>query len=118
MPFITFTVTGLDTVTSNINRLISSDLSNTRRTVLNDVANFMVGELKRNAHVITGRMRDSVRSIPITDNQILVEVAAEYSFYENRRGGAHAFADMAEQATRNRFSSMVASAYGQMFSNL
>ena len=118
MPFITFTVTGIDAVMNNINKVIGNDLVNTRRTVLNDVANFMVNEMKTHAHVITGRMKASIQSRPLTDNMILVEAAAPYSFYENRRGGAHSFADMAEQATRSRFASIVSSAYGQMFSSL
>ena len=125
MPFITFTVTGLDKVMSDINKLLSSDLPNTRRNVLSEVSNFMVGELKRNAHVITGNMRNSVRSQPVTDMQYLVEVGAPYAFYENKRpgsrrggGGPHNFADMAEQATNSMFSNVVSSAYGNMFSSL
>ena len=123
MPFIRITVQGLDQVIGSLNN-IPFKMDSLRRDILNQTADFMVQELKRNAHVITGNMRNSVRSQHLDQNSVMVEVGANYAVYENRRGGTkigfgpHNFADMAEQATRQRFGHIVASAYGNMFTSL
>ena len=121
MPFITFTVTGIDDITNNLNKFTTQS-RNLRQTVLNQTADFMVSEMRNNVHVITGNLKSSIRSQPVSDNQILVEAGADYAVYENARVGGvqgpHDFATRAEQATRNMFPNIVSSIYGNFFSSL
>ena len=123
MPSISITVEGLDDAINGINQVIQ-DMSTTKRNALQNVSDFFVQELKFNAHVISGDMKNSVRSQQVTDSQYLVEVGAPYAAYENRRKGnkgmsvlkgPHDFADRAERATRDMFSSIMATTYGNMF---
>jgi hypothetical protein len=119
---ITLTVTGLDETINRLNQQIN-DLPVARRAILAEGSRFLVNELKRNAHVISGAMRDSVRADLITDISADVIVGVPYAVYENARAGTkpgygpHNFADRAFQATQFEFQSRIVAGYDRLFSS-
>jgi hypothetical protein len=118
MPFITFTVEGLEDI---IGKLNSVQLQDAKMQALQEIGTFMANEMRNNAHVITGRMKGSIRS-SVQGDVAVVEVPVEYAIYENRRiGGAkapHDFADRAAQATLSRGPQIVKTAYDSAVSKL
>lgn len=120
---ITLTVEGLDEVINRLNQQIN-DLPLARRAILAEGSRFLVNELKRNAHVVSGKMRDSVRTDLITESEASVIIPVPYAAIENaRRGekvgtpntigpyGPHNFADRAFEATQNEFRSRIKAGY-------
>ena len=103
MPSIRITVTGLDEAIRGLNAS-EFELQNAKNNILQQSSDFMANEMRRNAHVITGRMKNSIRN-SVTGNEAIVEVPVEYAYYENRRSGSkagygtHNFADMARDST-------------------
>ena len=130
MPFIHISVTGLDQRIQELNRIIRED-TNTRRTILQNTANFMEKELKKNAHVSEekkGRrgyhMRDLIRVTTVNDKEAIVNVPVPYAVYENARPGTktgygpHNFADRAEAATRIEFAKQIQAEYNKLFGSV
>ena len=99
MPFITFTIGGLDQIISELNSL---DLQSAKTQALQEVSDFMANEMRNNAHVITGQMKASISNMVVGDTAE-VSVNAPYAAFENARvGGAkapHDFATRAADAT-------------------
>jgi Bacteriophage protein of unknown function (DUF646). len=118
MPFITFTVEGLEEI---INRLNSLDLQMARTEALQEVSDFMANEMRNNAHVITGQMKASISS-SVTGDTATVEVLAPYAAFENARVGGiqgpHDFADRAVQSTTMIGPDMVKRAYNTAVMNM
>ena len=125
---IKLTVTGLDETINRLNQQIN-DLPVARRAILAEGSRFLVNELKRNAHVVTGAMRDSVNTESITDNEASVVIPVPYAAIENSRGGdkiptaktigpygPHDFADRAFQATEMEFQSRIRATYDRLLS--
>ena len=111
MPFITFTIEGLDQIISELNSL---DLQGAKTQALQEVSNFMANEMRNNAHVITGQMKASISSMVVGDTAE-VSVNAPYAAFENARVGGpkapHDFATRAVQATERMGPDMVKKAY-------
>ena len=109
MPFIGFTVEGLEEVISELNN-IEISLQGARMQALQEVSEFMANEMRNNAHVITGQMKASISSMVVGDTAT-VEVSAPYAVYENARTGGmqgpHDFADQAIQATNSMAPEMI-----------
>jgi len=118
MPFITFTVEGLEEI---IGRLNSLDLQMAKTQALEDVSSFMANEMRNNAHVITGQMKASISS-SVTGDTATVEVSAPYAVYENARVGGiqgpHDFADRAVQSTSIVAPDMIKSRYNTAVMNM
>ena len=118
MPFISFRVEGLDQVISKLN---SVQLQDAKMQALQEIGTFMANEMRNNAHVITGRMKGSIRN-SVQGDFAIVDVTAPYAAFENRRiggiQGPHDFADRAAQATLSRGPQIVKTAYDTAVSNL
>jgi len=118
MPFISFTVEGLEEIIGKLNGL---DLQAARTQALQDISGFMANEMRANAHVITGQMKASIVSEVVGDIAN-VEVLAPYAAYENARVGGiqgpHDFADRAVDATARVGPDMVKAAYNRAVMNL
>jgi len=118
MPFITFTVEGLEEI---IGRLNSLDLQMAKTQALQEVSDFMANEMRNNAHVITGQMKASITS-SVTGDTATVEVSAPYAAFENARVGGiqgpHDFADRALQSTTLIASDMIKRAYNIAIMNM
>jgi Bacteriophage protein of unknown function (DUF646). len=120
MPFISITIEGLPERIAGLQG-ISERMQQANNTIYNEIANFMVSEMRNNAHVITGFMKSSIRYDIFSDGAN-VEVTAPYAIYENARvGGAkapHDFATRAVNATQNMAMGVVKREYDYVFSNL
>jgi len=118
MVFISINVNGLNEAVEGLNSAVGG-LSSARTRILQQASQFMANELKRNAHVITGRMRDSVQVRSVSDKMAVVSVTAPYAVYENARVGGkqgpHDFADRAEEATRNMLPDSIQENIGDLF---
>jgi len=118
MTFITITVTGLDQVIATLNRK-NVDIQEATRNVHINVGNFLVRELKNNAHQITGNLKNSIMLDYADDRAAVVSVHAPYAVYENRRPGAkagfgpHNFADRAVQTTIPELAKQVKAEFDQ-----
>jgi DNA gyrase/topoisomerase IV subunit A len=123
MSFIRINVTGLDESKAKINQLIN-ELPNTNQRILQRTGEFMVDELKRNAHVVTGRMKASVRLESVTNKIATVAVPVPYADIENRRSGfkgalgPHNFADRAQTATIAKMPDIMRVEYDRLISSL
>ncbi len=116
MGFITISVDGLSQRIAGLDNVINN-IENTKQNVLQQIVDFMVGEMRNNAHVLTGRMKASINGF-VTGNDAVVGVGAEYAVYENARGSPHDFMDKAVDATMRRTDQTVMSEYDRLFSNL
>jgi len=123
MPIITIRIEGLDERISAIEGVLSGGLQDAKQSVLEQASEFMANEMRRNAHVITGNMRNSIIS-SVTGDIATVEVGAEYAIYENRRSGfkagfgPHNFADMAANATIQNIPNIASKAYSDLFNRV
>jgi len=119
--FITITVQGMEERIQAAEFITESGLYDTRQAVLEQVSEFMANEMRRNAHVITGKMRDSINSEVLPDMAI-VEVTAPYAAYENRRiggrQGPHDFADRAVNTTAFETPNIIKREYDNLFSRI
>ena len=120
MPFITFTIEGLNEVVQGLNN-IQQNSQNAKTQALQEIGDFMANEMRNNAHVITGAMKASIRS-SVQGDTAVVEVPIEYAIYENARiGGAkapHDFATRAADATIRMGPDIVKRVYDTVFSNV
>ena len=64
---------------------------------------------RSNAHVITGNMRNSTNYKKVNEMHYKVYSEAEYSGYENARGGDHAFMDKAADALGAKYQDILVS---------
>lgn len=105
---ITITITGLKECLAALNK-VKQNLPQTRGYILEDVTSSIIREAKNRAHVITGNMKRSigVQEINKEGGKAIVEAAAEYSEYENRRGAPHDFWDQAITTTEQTATAMV-----------
>ena len=119
MPFITFTVEGLNEVVQGLNN-IQQNSQNAKTAALQEIGDFMANEMRNNAHVITGAMKASIRS-SVQGDSAIVEVPIEYAAYENARVGGiqgpHDFATRAADATIRMGPDIVKKTYDSVFSN-
>ena len=119
---LSISVTGLNETIAALDRQINN-LPVARRAILSEGSRFLVNELKRNAHVISGRMKASVRTESITDQAANVIVGVPYAIYENARAGTkpgygpHNFADRAFSATQTEFQSRIRAGYDRLFTS-
>ena len=122
MPFITISVDGISQRIAGLDNVINN-LENTKQNVLQQTVDFMVGEMRMNAHEVTGRMKSSINGF-VTGNDAVIGVGAEYAVYENARPGAkpgygpHNFIDMAVDATVRRTDQTMMDEYDRLFSSL
>ena len=105
MPNASFNVRidGLTQRIGALNTIISTGPTIQQR-IVQRAGDFMSSEMKKNAHVMSGKMRQSV-NYKIQGNSAIVSVPVPYAVYENRRVGtkpgfgSHNFADKAMDAT-------------------
>ena len=120
MPFINFTVEGLNEIISGLNEVMGN-LQQTKQEVVGQIGEFMANEMRNNAHVITGYMKSTIQSQVLGDTAE-VSVSAPYAAYENRRiggiQGPHDFANRAYSATLNMGPQIANRAYTNLFSRL
>jgi len=116
MPFISIRIEGLD---ERIGALqdIENKVAQANNTIYTEVGNFLVSEMRTNAHVITGFMKSSIR-YDILANGVNVEVTAPYAIYENARGPPHDFADQAFRSTQAMAEQVVKREYDYIFQYL
>ena len=86
---ISFKVTGLDEITRSIDTM-GREIPYLRTAVLNEAARFFINEAKKNVHVVTGRLKNSI-SIDIPPNantdHVIVSAKTPYARVENERPG-------------------------------
>jgi len=117
MPFITITIEGIDQVVSGLDHIIGG-LENTKHNALQEGSDFMANEMRANAHVITGRMKGSIRN-SVSGDTAIIEVPVEYAQYENKRPGSkqgspHNFADQALSTTEQQFPHIINQIYSDL----
>jgi len=117
MPFISFTVEGLNEVIAGLNEVIGN-AQQTKQQAVGQIGEFMANEMRNNAHVITGYMKSTIQSQVIGDTAE-VSVSAPYAAYENARVGGiqgpHDFANRAYGATIVRAPDIIRQSYNAWF---
>jgi len=114
MVFISINIEGLDQVISNLGRM-RSETPNIIHDILQQGSDFMANQMRANAHVVTGRMKRSIRS-SVSGTSGIVEVSVPYAQVENKRVGSkpgfgtHDFADRALDATTQVLPNIIMSA--------
>jgi len=96
---------------------IQTKVEQANQTIYREVTDYLVSQMRANAHVITGFMKSSIRS-DILPNSAQVEVTAPYAVYENARGPPHDFADQAFASTQQMATEIVKREYDYIFSSL
>jgi len=99
-----------------------------KNAILAEAGRFLVNEMKRNAHVVSGDMRDSIKADPPSSEGVAVSVNVPYAAIENARAGIklqtldsrppygpHNFADRAVQAFQTDYQSKIKAAYDMLF---
>jgi hypothetical protein len=77
-----FTVSGVD----NLDSLMEDLHTRTRRAILTDAANFYKNDAVKNAHVITGKTRDSIKIESVTDDEAVISAGFGMPYEEKRPG--------------------------------
>ena len=113
---ISITIEGLDERIGALSD-IQGKVEQANNTIYQEVGDFMVSEMRSNAHVITGFMKSSI-TYDILANGVNVEVTAPYAVYENARGPPHDFADQAFRSTEQMATQIVKREYDYIFSSL
>ena len=113
-------IKGLHEVIAKLDKMPDS-LRQTERIVVAEAAKMVANEMRKNAHVVTGRMRSSIREGYVGTNTANVIVGVPYAAYENRRlgtkagFGTHDFADRAIQSTKRELDELVRISMTEIF---
>lgn len=106
--FITIEVRGLKEAQAAIDKVKSNE-PQIKGLILEDITSVLIRDAKSKAHVITGNMKQNIglQSIDKQSGKAVAEAGAEYSVYENARGGNHAFWDQAVSTVEKNGLAMV-----------
>lgn len=86
----TVQVIGLDKTLANLNKYPSQSKT-TRKSAHERIADQGVKIYSTKTHVITGKLRASIKEGKVDENTVEIISTVKYAFAENRRGSAHAF---------------------------
>jgi hypothetical protein len=81
-----FTISGLNEALSGIDSLMEDLHTRTRRAILTDAARFYRNDAVTNAHVITGKTRDSIKIESVTDDKAVISAGFGMPYEEKRPG--------------------------------
>ena len=83
-----FTVQGLNEIVLSLDSM-QREIPTVRAAVLNEAARFLVNEAKRNVHVVSGDLKNSIsiESATTTADHVIVSAKTRYAAIENEREG-------------------------------
>ena len=99
----------IENIILNVRKVIDEDLGK--------AAADAVQTARSNAHVITGNMRNSVSDQRVGEMHYKVTAEAEYSGFENARGGDHAFFDMTVKEIRDKYPDIIVTNIKKLVTN-
>lgn len=81
-----FTISGLNETLGGIDSFIEDLHTRARRAILTDAATFYKNDAVKNAHVITGKTRDSLKIESISDDEAVISAGFGMPYEEKRAG--------------------------------
>jgi hypothetical protein len=81
-----FTISGLNETLGGIDSFMEDLHTRTRRAILTDAATFYKNDAVKNAHVITGKTRDSIKIESVSDDEAVISAGFGMPYEEKRPG--------------------------------